>query len=172
VATAGVDFFRVDRSGATKRLLIVAGVLVAVGATGIGAHLVSRLASDLGHIVSLVGGLTVLVGLILGFGAMAMLLFENVYLLIREDGVLCHENGKETTIAWDDLEKVSVEQASGFIVFEPKDAAPVRWFAGTNAKQVADRVADARRKVLHGIRLEVALRAPRDERAGNHGRPE
>jgi hypothetical protein len=150
VATAGIDFFRVDRSGATRRLLVVAGLLVAVGATSIGAHLVRRLGADLGHLVSLVGGLTVVAGLILGFGAMAMLLFENVYLLIREDGVLCHENGKETTIAWADIEKVTLE-GTGVVVFQRKDAAPLRWFAGSNAKDLHARLEDAKRKALHGL---------------------
>jgi hypothetical protein len=151
VATAGVDFFRVDRSGATKRLLIIAGTLVAVGATSIGAHLVSRLGQNLGRLVSLIGGLTVISGLILGFGAMAMLLFENVYLLIREDGVLCHENGKETTIAWGDLEKVTLDGATGFVVFERTSAPPLRWFAGANAKALHGHIEDAKRKALHGL---------------------
>ena len=151
MATAGVDFFRVDRSGATRRLLILAGLLVAVGATSIGAHLVHRLEPDTGHLVSLLGGVTVVAGLILGFGAMAMLLFENVYLLIREDGLLMHENGKETTIAWADLESAALEGASGFVVFRRTAAEPLRWFAGKSAKELHARVEDAKRKALHGL---------------------
>jgi hypothetical protein len=153
VATAGVDFFRVDRSGSTRRLLIIAGVLVLDGVTLIGAHVVNRLGPDLAHAVSLVGGLTVVVGLITGFGAMAMLLFENVYLLIREDGLLCHDNGKETTIVWADVEKVSLDRATpGFVVIARRDAEPLRWFAGTkSAKAVCDRIEEAKRKALHGL---------------------
>lgn len=151
MATAGVDFFRVDRSSSTRRLLIVAGMLVTIGATSIGAHLVSRLGAELAHYVSLVGGLAVIVGLILGFGAMAMLLFENVYLLIRADGVLCHENGKEIAIPWNDLVGVRLDGASGFVVLERHDAEAVRWFAGKNAKDVQARVEDAKRKALHGL---------------------
>jgi len=151
VATAGVDFFRVDRSGPTKRLLVVAGFFVTVGATAIGAHLVHRIGPDLGHLLSLAGGLTVIVGLILGFGAMAMLVFENVYVLIREDGVLCHENGKETTIAWGELEKVELDGSTGFIVLHRAEEASVRWFAGQNARELHARIDDARRKALHGL---------------------
>ena len=151
MATAGVDFFRVDRSGATKRLLVVAGVLVTVGATLIGAHLVSRLASDVGHLVSLVGGLLVIAGLILGFGAMAMLLFENVYLLIQEEGLLLHDNGKETKIEWGDLEETALDDAPGVLVLRRKGAPPVRWFTGTNVRDVRQRIDDARRKALHGL---------------------
>jgi hypothetical protein len=152
VATAGVDFFRIDRSGSVRRLLVVAGVLVTVGASTIGAHLVSRLGPDLGHTISLIGGLTVAVGLIVGFGAMAMILFENVYLLIVEDGVLCHENGKETKIAWTDLERVTVDAVdAGFLVFDRRSGGPLRWFAGKSAPDVCGHVEEARRKALHGL---------------------
>ncbi len=151
MTTAGIDFFRVDRSGATRRLLVIAGVLVAIGATSIGAHLVSRLSPETAHLVSLGGGLVVIVGLILGFGAMAMLLFENVYLLIRQDDVLCHENGKETVLPWSEIDKVTVEADTGALVFERVGASPFRWFAGKNAKDVCSRIEDARRKALHGL---------------------
>lgn len=130
---------------------MIAGVLVAVGSTTIGAHLVSRLEAGLSRYVSLLGGLITIAGLILGFGAMAMLLFENVYLLIREDGVLCHENGKETTIPWADLEKSTLDGTTGFVVFERKGMDPFRWFAGANVKELHGRVEDARRKALHGL---------------------
>ncbi|HVJ94227.1 MAG TPA: YcxB family protein, partial [Labilithrix sp.] len=104
-----------------------------------------------GHIVSLAGGLAVISGLILGFGAMAMLVFENVYLLLREDGVLCHDNGKETTIAWSDLEAVTVDERAGVVVFHRKDEAPLRWFSGANAKELCRRIEDAKRKAVHGL---------------------
>lgn len=154
MATAGVDFFRVDRSGPTKRVLAVAGVLVTLGATSIGAHLVHRLEPGVAHLVSLAGGLTVAVGLILGFGAMAMLLFENVYLLIREDALVCHENGKETTIAWEDLEAVKLEEKAGVVVIERRDGEPLRWFAGKDARVVHGKIEEAKRKALHGLLRE------------------
>jgi hypothetical protein len=151
VATAGVDFFRVDRSGATTRLLVVAGALVVVGATAIGSHLVHRLEDRTSRVVSLLGGMTVVAGLILGFGAMAMLLFENVYLLIREDGVLCHDNGKETAIRWSDLDDVKLDAAPGFVVLNQRNAEPLRWFAGKNAKVVQARIEESKRKAMHGL---------------------
>jgi hypothetical protein len=151
VTTPGVDFFRVDRSGSVKRLLAVAGILVTTGATAIGAHLVHRLEADTGHLVSLVGGLTVAFGLILGFGAMAMILFENVYLLITDDGVVCHENGKETKLAWSEIEDVRLEAKLGVLVFARRAGPAVRWFAGNSAASVHAKVEEARRKALHGL---------------------
>jgi hypothetical protein len=144
-----LDFFRVDRSGPTKRLLVVAGLLVAVGASAIGAHLMHRLESGVGHLISLGGGLTMLTGLVVGFGAMAMMLFENVYLQIRDEALVLHENGKETIIPWAEVEAVDVD--GRYLVIARSDGEAVRWFAGEAAKDVWGRVDDARRKAAHGL---------------------
>jgi hypothetical protein len=147
--TPGVDFFRIDRSGPTKRLLIVAGFMVSGGATVIGAHLMHRLPADVSHVISLAGGVSVIAGLVTAFGSMAMMLFENVYLSIRDDGLLVHDNGKETTILWDDLTKVGVD-AKGFIELRHKKSV-LRWFAGTTAKDMAAKIEEAKRKAAHGL---------------------
>jgi len=151
VATAGVDFFRVDRSGATRRLMVLAALLVASGATTIGAHLVSHLGESVAHAIALLGGLIVVSGLILGFGGLAMLVFENVYMLIEEEGLRFHDNGKETSVPWADLEGATLDKEFGFVVFARKEGKPVRWFAGDGAKDVRAKVEEAKRKALHGL---------------------
>jgi hypothetical protein len=148
VPTPGIDFFRVDRSGSTRRLLAIAGVLVALGATTAGAHLVRRLA-DLGRTIALLGGVTMLAGLVLGFGTMAMMLFENVWLSIRAEGLLVHENGRETILAWDDL--TTIETDAGFVVLSRPAGDAVRWYAGREAEDVAARILEARRKASLGV---------------------
>ena len=163
MATAGIDFFRVDRSGTTRRLLVAAAGLVAAGCLGIGAHLVHQLGESTGRAISLLGGIITISGLILGFGGLAMLLFENVYLLIQEQGLLFHDNGKETTVPWPDFEGAALDKKEpGFIVFRRKDASPLRWFAGGAAKDIHAKVEDARRKALHGL-LPRPSSPPRDE---------
>lgn len=147
--THGVDFFRVDRSGPTKRLLVVAVTMVTLGSTSVGAHLVTRLDASLGHTIALAGGVTLLAGLVLGFGAMAMMLFENVYLVIQEAGVLLHDNGKETQVPWSELDAVDLED--GYVVLRRNEQDAIRWFAGKGAPIVRAKVDDARRKALHGL---------------------
>jgi hypothetical protein len=149
VATPGVDFFRVDRSASTRRLLVTAAFLVAAGATAIGAHLVHRIAPEVGHLVSLLGGLATMTGLVLGFGTMAMMLFENVYLAIEKERVCVHENGKDVAIAWDDLAGVAVEE--NVIVLRRGKGEPVRFPAGKSARDVARRIEEAKRKAAHGL---------------------
>lgn len=150
MTTPGVDFFRIDRSGPTRRLLVVAVLMVTCGATAVGAHLVHRLPVDISHGVSLVGGVTMLAGLVMAFGAMAMILFENVYLSIRDDGLLLHDNGRDTVVPWGELTEVAVE-AAGFVELRREGKEALRWFAGTSAKDVARRIEEAKRKAAHGL---------------------
>ena len=87
----------------------------------------------------------------MAFGALAMMLFENIYLSIRADGLLLHENGRETTVLWDDLTKV-VADPKGFIELgRSGNAEALRWFAGKGAKDMAVRIEEAKRKAAHGL---------------------
>jgi hypothetical protein len=147
--TPGVDFFRVDRSASTRRLLTLAALLVAAGGTAIGAHLVHRLSESTGHAVSLLGGVATMCGLVLGFGTMAMMLFENVYLAIETERVLLHVNGTDHGVLWDDLGRVGVE--GGVVVLERRGGEPLRFHAGRAADDLARRIEEAKRKAAHGL---------------------
>ncbi len=125
--------------------------MVTLGATAIGAHLVQRLPASLSHAVSLVGGITVIVGLVTAFGTLATMLFENVYLAIRDDSLLLHDNGKETVIPWEELTAVVVDAPAGVVELRRPDKPALRWFAGRGAKVVGVRIEDARRKGKHGL---------------------
>jgi len=151
MTTVGVDFFRVDRSGKTTRLLVTGVLMVAFGASAVGAHLVRRLPVDISHLVSLAGGVTMLAGLVLAFGTLALMLFENVYLSIRDEGLLVHDNGKETAIAWDELTKVVVDAPKGIVELRRGEKEPLRWFAGKAAKDMGARIEEAKRKAAHGL---------------------
>jgi hypothetical protein len=149
VPTPGVDFFRVDRSASTRRLLVTAGCLVTAGGSAVGAHLIHRLSQSTGHFVSLLGGVATIGGLVLGFGTMAMMLFENIYLTIETERVLVHENGTDVTIAWDDLAGIDVDR--GAVVLRRAKGAPVRFHAGKGSKDLARRIEEAKRKAAHGL---------------------
>lgn len=151
MTTPGVDFFRVDRSGTTRRLLVTGVVLVTLGASSIGAHLIRRLPASVSHAISLAGGVLMLGGLVLAFGALAMMLFENVYMAIRDDGLLVHDNGNETTIPWDELASVGVDRAMGVVELRRADKEPLRWHAGRAATDVGARIEEAKRKAAYGL---------------------
>ncbi len=151
MTTPGVDFFRVDRSASTARVLVIGGVLVTCGATAVGAHLVHRLPDSMSRLISLVGAAAVIGGLVLAFGTLAMMMFENIYLAIKDEGLLVHEDGKEIAIAWDDLTAVRVDAKKGLVALHRKDKAVLEWHAGKAAKAVAARIEEAKRKAAHGL---------------------
>jgi hypothetical protein len=151
VATPGVDFFRVDRSRSTKRLLTTAAALIAAGATSMGAHLVHRITPAMGSVISLAGGVLTLAGLVLGFGTMAMMLFEDIYLHIREDGLLVHRNGQDMQVPWEDLAGVDVDARRGLLRVRAGAAGDLDFFAGAAASSVATRIEEAKRKASLGI---------------------
>jgi len=151
MTTPGVDFFRIDRSAATTRLLVTGGLLVTCGATAVGAHLVRRLPESMSRIISLSGAAAVIGGLVLAFGSLAMMMFEDIYLAIRDEGLLVHEDGKETTIAWDELSAVVVDAPRGLVALHRKDKEVLEWHAGKAAKNVAARIEEAKRKAAHGL---------------------
>ena len=148
--TPGVDFFRVDRSAPTYRILALCAVAIMVGVLGIGAHLVHRIGADAAHVISVAGGVSVLAGLVVGFGSMAVMLFENAYLAIKDEGVIVHDNGKETTIAWDDLAAIEVEERV-FVALRRQGAPPIRFHAGKAAPDITAKVEEAKRKAAHGL---------------------
>ena len=152
MTTPGVDFFRIDRSAATSRLLVTGALLVTCGATAVGAHLVHRLPESVSRLISLTGAAAVLGGLVLAFGSLAMMMFEEIHLSIRDDGLLVHEDGKETTITWDELTAVAVDAPNGSVMLHRGyDKEVVRWHAGKTAKHVAARIEEAKRKAAHGL---------------------
>src|SRR4051794_13710263 len=103
------------------------------------------------HLVSLAGGLAMAAGLVLTFGALAMMLFENVYLAIHDDHLLLHENGRETKIGWEELVAIDADPKTGLVELRRTGHDPVRWPAGRSAGDVADRITEAKRKAAHGL---------------------
>jgi hypothetical protein len=149
--TPGVDFFRVDRSSSTRRLLTTSAIMIALGACGVGAHLMHRLTVLEGRVVSLTGGAIMLAGLVLGFGTMAMMLFEDIYLAIKDEGLLVHDNGREVAVPWDELDAVDVDAGKGAITLRRKEGEPLVFNAGGSASDVARRITEARRKGAYGL---------------------
>lgn len=154
MTTPGVDFFRLDRGRPTKRLLTLAGLFVATGGTVVGAHLMHRLSSSDGALLSLAGGITLMIGLLVGFGTMAMFLFENIWVALRDEGLVLHDNGEETVIAWADLGDVTIDEG-GVLVLGRAEKEAVRWYAGGSAKTIAARIDEARRRGKHGLPLNL-----------------
>lgn len=156
MATPGVDFFRLDRGRPTKRALAAGGVLVAIGGTVVGAHLVHRLDTHGGAMISLAGGITLMCGLLIGFGTLARMMFENIWLAIRDEGIVLHDNGQEIAITWRDLGDVRIDP-DGHLVLARDGAEALRWYAGGSAETIQSRIEEGRRKGIHGLPVRLSL---------------
>lgn len=143
MTTPGKDFFRVDRSRPTVRVLLFGAALVTTGAGMIGSHLMHRVADPIGHWVTVVGGMLLLGGLVTGFGTLAAMLFENVYVKLEEKHVLLHENGREETIGWGDVTSARAE--SGMVTVTGR-SAEIHFHAGRAAADIAAKIEEKRRK--------------------------
>lgn len=151
MATPGVDFFRVDRSDRTRFFLALAAVMIAGGASAVGAHLMHRFTPHAGHAISIAGGVVMLSGLVLGFGTMATMLFEDVYLVIRDSGLLVHDNGKDVEVAWDELAAVDLDLERGQVALRRTGGDSFVFHGGRSAAGIAARIEDAKRKATHGL---------------------
>lgn len=114
-----------------------------------------RFTPHVGHLVSLAGSVVMLAGLFLGFGTMARMLFEDVYLAIREGGLLVHENGTDLEVSWDDLAGVDVDLDRGQLAVCKKSGERLVFHGGQSAPDIAARIEEAKRKAAYGL-----LRAP------------
>ena len=151
MTTPGKDFFRVDRSKPTLRILFGGAALVATGAGMIGTHLMHRLPDRTGHWMTVAGGALLLLGLVLGFGTLAAMLFENVYVALEDERVLLHENGREASIPWDDVGVAAA--ANGIVTVNRKEEGePLVFHAGRAAADIAGKIEEKRRKATFFVR--------------------
>ena len=144
MTTPGKDFFRVDRSRPTLRVLLFGAALVTTGAGMIGSHLMHRVSDPVGHWVTVAGGMLLLCGLVTGFGTLAAMLFENVYVKLEDKHVLLHENGRESLIVWDDVTSAKAEQ--GMVMVKGRGEATILFHAGRTAPDIAAKIEEKRRK--------------------------
>lgn len=144
-----LEWFRVDQSRRTRWRLAVSAVLVASGASLAGAHLVHRLGTSTQLPLSLVGAALTLTGLVIGFGSMALLMFEDSYVGVCREGIVVHHNDHEERVAWSELHRCEA-LGEDLIVHRHADA-PVSWRAGPAAQRIATELEQRKAKGLLGI---------------------
>ncbi|WP_394837654.1 hypothetical protein LVJ94_12165 [Pendulispora rubella] len=113
-----LEFYRVDQSGPTKRILIPALVLLTVGPPMV---LFSAAVRKFPHstAIGVLGAALMIAGLVIGFFGIGMLMFDDRYLAVVEGGLLVHLGNEETFFAWDSLEAIRHEGAVLVVVPRP-----------------------------------------------------
>src|SRR5262245_40559326 len=131
-----IEYFRVDRSKKTRRLLVFGAILIATGTTGIATNFFRPLARDISGHVTFAGVVLLIFGLVMSFGSMALLVIENNFVAVRVSGVVLHRNEDEQVVPWDDIERFEADDTE--LVIHKKNADAVRWFMGGTARVLAE----------------------------------
>jgi hypothetical protein len=154
-----VVFFRGDTPEVTRKL-IVGAVLATMGALLVLGSLAQGLAERAGIpeslrvTASLLGSLSLLLGLLLGFVSVPQALFAEVTLEFRVSAI-CIEWGREKReeIAWDDIRDVRADGKKILFVTEHQERRIAHRFGGKTHAQFAALVAKNKLRVRMGLPL-------------------
>jgi hypothetical protein len=156
---AYLSFVRVTRARGTSWLLSVGATFTSIGGFMIGAAFVKRLDDHFRTLASLGGAAILIFGLVTAFSGLAALLMHDVYIAIREDGVILHANKDETFLPWSTIARVRLGEDARSVHFDTKDDAdgPAGgWIVGGEAGELVDRLEQLRRKAALGPLLALA----------------
>jgi hypothetical protein len=146
-----LEWFRVDRSAGTWRLLGTGTVLVFVGATLVACGIFTHSTSDTLRLLTLVGAALLVFGLVTAFGGMTVLLAQDEYLAVRVDAVLVRRTRGEVVLAWSELTGIRCGEAEDTLVFETtSEGAYVlkERYSGVSPSTLAPHLEELRRKAL------------------------
>ncbi len=144
-----LEWFRVDQSRRTTRLLVSGTLLVFVGASLVGGAFLTHKAGALLHALTLLGAAMLLLGLVVGFGGMTVLLAHDEYLAVTPDGILFHRGANDELHPWGELTGVTHDEAGGRWVLHRADgtAVPVDVaYSGASARELAAHLEQLRAK--------------------------
>jgi hypothetical protein len=144
-----LEWYRVDRT--PRRTLAAAVILVALGATGIGAAFVSRLGDWASHAIALVSAGVMFAGVAVAVGTAWAVIQEDMYLAVRRDAVVLHwSREREETIPWGDIASI-VAAADGATLTIATAGETHEWEMRSGAPELAARLVDLRKKAAHGL---------------------
>jgi hypothetical protein len=162
-----LEWFRVDRSRGTCRLLGTGTILVFVGATLVACGIFTHSTSSTLSILTLVGAGLLVFGLVTAFGGMTVLLAQDEYLAVRVDAVLARRTRGEVVLAWSDLTAIRFDESRRALVFETtSDGAYVleERYSGVSPETLAPHLEELRRKarlapldLAHVARIALGL---------------
>ena len=154
-APSVISFYRVDQSRRIRRVLIVGAGLITVGAIVMALSFLTRntdavrqVATTLGLVCTVAGGLGAVVG-------MSRALREDTCLVVRTDGLMTQSAGQETLFRWADIERIRLGADAETIVVVRLDGTEItvadRPFAGTETKALAGELDTMRRKAAWNL---------------------
>ena len=148
--------YRIDTTTRVWPLMIPAGFLVAFGALGICTAFISHgPLAEHAEGFTLVGGASMVCGLIIAISGVRPILTHDEYLLAMERGLVYRYQKTERFLAWGDVTALAWDEAKGaVIVSHPEGDLEIgRPFAQALGRDVAARLEDLRRKATFSASL-------------------
>jgi hypothetical protein len=143
------EWYRVDRSSAIKRALGASAVLMATGSLVVGLSLLATRSPALRVVAAVVGFVSIAGGPILAFLGLRGPLVEELYLAMRDDGLVLHFEAPEVVIPWEAIERIAYDGARGSVRLRLRsgdDVEVARTFSGIATDALARKLDDCRRK--------------------------
>jgi hypothetical protein len=148
-----LEWFRVDRSRGTGRLLVFGAALVFVGASLVAWGVLPHHGADELRYLTLPGAGLLVVGLIVAIGGMTVLLAHDEYLAVRADGVLVHRASGDVSLDWKDLVTITYDATEEALIFESRGAPAYvlgERYSGVTGVALAEHLDELRRKAALG----------------------
>ena len=98
-----IEFYRLDLSAATRAILIPAALLITVGSAFVCVAAARISISVPRDAIGLLGGSTVLCGLLFGFGGMGRLLSREGFVGITLEGIHVRAEARDEFVPWEDV---------------------------------------------------------------------
>lgn len=150
-----IEFYRLDLSSNTRRILIPSATLVTIGFFPVcfaGAHMAMPWGLDVPRdLVGFVGGAIVLVGLVTGFGGMGRLLFREAFVGVTRDGIHVRAERRDEFVRWEDLRAIRGEPGALELVLEGDRIVALPHVSAPRGLALRQRLDDLRRKAGLGI---------------------
>jgi hypothetical protein len=144
-----IEYFRVDRSRRTRRLLTFGAVFIVMGTAGIATNFVHRIPHEIASVTTFGGAIFLLFGLVTSFSSMALLLIENHYVAVEKAGLVLHRNESEERVPWTAIEEIAHD--GELLLVRLGSGGEIRWFMGGDVKKLAAHLEQQRSKALLGF---------------------
>jgi hypothetical protein len=143
-----VEWFRLDQSKRIRRVLVTGAATLTCGGVVVGGAFLTHQAEALQRVAACAGvALTVLGAAWTAFGMQRILAVDS-YLALCKGGVLAKLDGRECFFAWDEIERVTFDDARPAVLLELKGGvfAFDQPLAGASPREAARRIDHARKK--------------------------
>ncbi|WP_394826851.1 hypothetical protein [Pendulispora albinea] len=117
-----LEFYRVDQSGPTKRILIPAIALLTVGPPMVIFSAAAKKFPSSGT-VGAFGAALMIAGLVTGFLGIALLMLDDRYVAVVAGGILVHLDKEETFFPWEALQGIRCEGAILLLILREAEPA-------------------------------------------------